>query len=89
MSFAGGAFIDGRDALFFLIVRPASAGTTGSKVVLEHGGSGLTMAQAAHILRQVADRLDAQAAAEVLGAHDALCGFTNGITNRCTCTAPH
>lgn len=57
--------IDGRDALFFLIVRPGpdrnSAGTGGSNVVLEHGGSGLTKAQAAYILRQVADRLDTDA----------------------------
>ncbi|MFJ8474229.1 hypothetical protein [Kitasatospora sp. NPDC094011] len=81
--------IDGRDALFFLIVRPAPAGTTGSTVVLEHGGSGLTKAQAAHILRHAADRLDTEAAAEVLGGHAELCGFTNGITNRCTCTTPH
>ncbi|MFJ2863718.1 hypothetical protein [Kitasatospora sp. NPDC087314] len=79
--------IDGRDALFFLIVRPGAQGASGSNVTLEHGGSGLTRAQAAYILRQVADRLDAEAAAEVLAVHNELCGFTNGVTNRCTCTA--
>ncbi|TQF04795.1 hypothetical protein E6W39_24415 [Kitasatospora acidiphila] len=52
--------IDGRDALFFLIVRPGPS----SNVLLEHGGSGLSKPQAAYILRQVADRLDAESAAE-------------------------
>lgn len=48
--------IDGRDALFFLIARP---GTDSTGVVLEHGGNGITQAQAAYILRKVADSLDA------------------------------
>lgn len=56
--------IDGRDALFYLIVRPGEdrneAGTGGRGVTFEHGGSGLTKAQAAYILRQVADRLLAE-----------------------------
>lgn len=58
--------IDGRDALFFLIVRPGADRTAsgGRGVVLEHGGHGLTKPQAAYILRQVANRLDAESAAE-------------------------
>lgn len=53
--------IDGLDALFFLIVRPGPGSTAagGSSVLLEHGGSGLSMGQAAYILRKVADDLDA------------------------------
>jgi hypothetical protein len=66
----GLAVIDGTDALFFLIVRPAAPGPNGSTVVLEHGGSGLTKAQAAYILRQVADRLEDAAVAEVLAPTD-------------------
>ncbi|MFJ6616648.1 hypothetical protein ACIQOW_03565 [Kitasatospora sp. NPDC091335] len=62
--------IDGRDALFFLIVRPGTPGPSGSGVVLEHGGSGLTKARAAYILRQVADRLEDAAVAEVLEPTD-------------------
>lgn len=56
--------IDGRDALFYLIVRPAPAEAADgarSSVLMEHGGNGLTKQQAAYILRQVADRLDAGA----------------------------
>ncbi|GAA2112576.1 hypothetical protein GCM10009759_55450 [Kitasatospora saccharophila] len=47
--------IDGRDALFYLIVRP---GADTANVVLEHGGKGMSKQQAAYILRTTADKLD-------------------------------
>lgn len=84
--------IDGRDALFFLIVRPGPGSTPpgGPSVLLEHGGSGISQGQAAYILRQVADRLDAaeKAAAAAWpprGGHGGLCAYAAGFSRTCTC----
>ncbi len=92
--------IDGLDALFFLIVRPGPGSTAagGSSVLLEHGGSGLSMGQAAYILRKVADDLDAaeqppapapdSTTAEEFppnGGHTETCAYVAGISRRCSC----
>ncbi|MFF0894718.1 hypothetical protein [Streptomyces sp. NPDC003278] len=54
--------IDGRDALAFVIVRPA--GDDPERVSVEAGSRGMSKAAAAYALRQIADRFDADALAE-------------------------
>jgi hypothetical protein len=48
------AFIDGRDALMFVIVRPAQ----GEKVSIESGADGMDKKTAAWILRHLANQWD-------------------------------
>lgn len=50
------AFVDGRDALAYLIIRPADGG-----VELEAAANGIGKPDAARILRHVADQWDPQA----------------------------
>jgi hypothetical protein len=53
--------VDGTDALAYVLIRP---GTTNSTVTFEGAANGLPKATAAYLLRQVADRWEAEAAAE-------------------------
>ncbi|MFE2323618.1 hypothetical protein ACFXD5_06790 [Streptomyces sp. NPDC059385] len=53
--------VDGTDALAFVLIRP---GSTPDTVTFEGAANGLPKATAAYLLRQVADRWEAEAAAE-------------------------
>lgn len=57
------AVIDARDAMAFVIIRPAPAGEV-DHVSVEAAARGMSKAVAAYVLRQVADRFDAEATAE-------------------------
>ena len=48
-------FIDGTDALAYVLIRPNA---NGSGVVIEAGADGITQQEAARVLRHVADRWD-------------------------------
>lgn len=56
----GLAFVDGRDALAFVIIRPAAA----DRIAVESAAHGMSKAVAAYTLRQVAEQFDAAALAE-------------------------
>lgn len=49
------AFVDGRDALAYLIIRP---GENGDGVVIDAEAHGISKPQAAYVLRHVADQWD-------------------------------
>lgn len=53
----GLAFVDGRDALAFVIIRPSKK-TPGEGVQIEAAANGISHATAAYILRHVADQWD-------------------------------
>lgn len=53
--------VDGTDALAFVIVRP---GTADGRVAVEAAANGMSKPEASHVLRQVADLWDAEAAKE-------------------------
>ena len=59
------AFVDGRDALAYLIIRPSDGG-----VELEASANGIGKPDAARILRHVADQWDPAAAGEVAKLRD-------------------
>lgn len=51
----GLAFVDGRDALAFVIIRPNA---TGDGVSIEAAANGMSKEQGAYVLRHVADQWD-------------------------------
>jgi hypothetical protein len=60
--------VDGREALGYVMVRPAPTPEDPRKVSLEAFAHGVSKADMAHILRFVADKFAAEAAAELTGA---------------------
>ena len=54
-------FVDGRDALAYVIIRPNAAG---DGVLIDAAASGLSKPQAAYVLRHVADQWDPPATTE-------------------------
>lgn len=57
--------VDGREALGYVMVRPAPTVEDPRKVTLEAFAHGISKADMAHILRYVADKFEADTAAEL------------------------
>lgn len=58
------AMVDGRDALAFVIIRPAGETADADRIAVEAGAHGMSKAATAYTLRHVADEFDKDAAAE-------------------------
>ncbi|MFZ3569258.1 hypothetical protein ACNYS0_20110 [Streptomyces sp. BH034] len=58
------AAVDGRDALAYVVIRPAGETPDGDRITVEAGAHGMSKAAAAYALRQTADEFDRAAVAE-------------------------
>lgn len=60
----GLAFVDGRDALAYVVIRPADETPDEGRITVEAAAHGMSKAAAAYALRQTADQFDRAAVAE-------------------------
>ncbi|MFE0877294.1 hypothetical protein ACFW4X_20965 [Streptomyces smyrnaeus] len=58
------AFVDGRDALAYVIIRPAGETDDAEHITVDAAARGMSKAATAYALRSIADQFDAAAAAE-------------------------